>query len=43
MGVNTNNINPESLKFVDRKYTYGDLIRPLREQGDAHPDDPAPY
>jgi hypothetical protein len=43
MGLNTNNINPELLRFVDRKYEYSQLIVPLRLKDKAHPDDLAKY
>lgn len=43
MGLNTNNINPELLKFVDRKYEYSMLRIPLRSKDVAHPDDLAKY
>ena len=43
MGVNTNNMNPELLRFVDRKVGYSDLMTPLKSKDTAHPDDPAKY
>ncbi|KAJ5454832.1 uncharacterized protein N7458_005788 [Penicillium daleae] len=43
MGLNTNNVNPELLKFVDRKFEYSMLTIPLRSKDTAHPDDPAKY
>ncbi|TVY44178.1 hypothetical protein LSUB1_G003139 [Lachnellula subtilissima] len=43
MGLNTNNVNPELLRFVDRKFEYSVLISPLRSKDTAHPDDPAKY
>lgn len=43
MGLNTNNINPELLKFVDRKFEYSVLKSPLRSKDTAHSDDPAKY
>jgi len=43
MGLNTNNINPELLKFVDRKYEYSQMTQPLRSKDAAHPDDLAKY
>lgn len=43
MGVNTNNIEPELLRFVDRKYEYSQITVPLRSREAAHPDDQARY
>lgn len=43
MGLNTNNINPELLRFVDRKFEYSVLMSPLRSKDTAHPDDQARY
>jgi hypothetical protein len=43
MGLNTNNVNPELLRFVDRKFEYSVLMSPLRSKDTAHPDDPAKY
>ena len=43
MGLNTNNINPELLRFVDRKFEYSVLQSPLKKKDAAHPDDPAKY
>ena len=43
IGINTNNMDPEILRFVDRKYDFSILKRPLRDQGTAHPDDLAEY
>ena len=43
MGLNTNNMNPELLRFVDRKYEYSQLVSPLRCKDMAHPDDAAKY
>ncbi|KAI6910015.1 hypothetical protein KC318_g3538 [Hortaea werneckii] len=43
VGINTNNMDPEVLRFVDRKYDFSILKRPLRDQGTAHPDDLAEY
>ena len=43
MGLNTNNVNPELLRFVDRKFEYSQMISPLRSKDTAHPDDPAKY
>ncbi|KAJ5198296.1 uncharacterized protein N7498_007413 [Penicillium cinerascens] len=43
MGINTNNVNPELLRFVDRKFGYSLLISPLRSKDTAHPEDLAKY
>lgn len=43
MGLNTNNVNPELLRFVDRKFEYSYLKVPLRSKDTAHPDDLAEY
>lgn len=43
MGVNTNNMDPEVLKFVDRKFEYAVLKSPLRSKDTAHPEDQANY
>ena len=43
MGVNTNNMNPEVLKYVDRRFEYSNLITPLKNTGEKHVDDPAEY
>lgn len=43
MGLNTNNVNPELLKFVDRKFEYSMLLAPVRSKDARHPDDPAKY
>ncbi|KAI7171803.1 hypothetical protein KC316_g5680 [Hortaea werneckii] len=43
VGINTNNVDPEVLRFVDRKYDFSILKRPVREKGTAHPDDLADY
>ncbi|KAK4973330.1 hypothetical protein LTR66_011176 [Elasticomyces elasticus] len=43
IGLNTNNVNPELLRFVDRKFEYSLLMSPLRSKDTAHPDDPAKY
>jgi hypothetical protein len=43
MGLNTNNVNPELLRFVDRKFEYSVLMSPLQSKDTAHPDDPAKY
>lgn len=43
MGVNTNNMDPEVLKYVDRKFDYSILKVPLRSKDTAHPEDQATY
>lgn len=43
MGLNMNNVDPELLKFVDRKFEYSVLMSPVRSKDTAHPDDPAKY
>lgn len=43
MGVNTNNMDPELLKYVDRRVEYSVLTWPLRTKGTAHPEDKATY
>jgi hypothetical protein len=43
MGLNTNNINPELLKFVDRKFEFSQMNVPLKSKDMAHPDDTAKY
>jgi hypothetical protein len=43
MGLNTNNVNPEQLRFVDRKFEYSMLRTPLKETGEKHRDDLADY
>ena len=43
MGLNTNNIKPELLRFVDRKFDYSILKVPLKEKRRAHVDDQAEY
>jgi hypothetical protein len=43
MGINTSNMNPEVLKFVDRKYEYSWVKQPLRSKDTAHQDDLAEY
>jgi hypothetical protein len=43
MGLNTNNINPELLRFVDRKFDYSQMLIPLRSKDIAHSDDLAKY
>lgn len=43
MGVNTNNMDPEVLKYVDRWFERAILKRPLRSKDAAHPEDQATY
>ncbi len=43
MGVNTNNMNPEVMKYVDRRIEYSVLKAPVRSKDTAHPDDRATY
>ncbi|RMX99654.1 hypothetical protein D0868_09433 [Hortaea werneckii] len=43
VGINTNNMDPEVLRFVDRKYDFSILKRPVRDWATAHPDDLAEY
>jgi hypothetical protein len=43
MGLNTNNINPELLKFVDRKYEFSMMGNSIRAKDKVHPDDQAKY
>lgn len=43
MGVNTNNMDPEVLKHVDRKFDYSALKIPLQSKDTAHPEDRATY
>lgn len=43
MGVNTNNMDPEVLKHVDRKFDYSVLKIPLQSKDTAHPEDRATY
>ncbi|KAJ5619107.1 hypothetical protein N7510_003091 [Penicillium lagena] len=43
MGLNTSNVNPEVLRFVDRKYEYSWVKQPLRSKDTAHQDDLAEY
>lgn len=38
MGINTNNINPELLRFVDREHKYSQMKIPLWSKEVAHPD-----
>ena len=43
IGYYTNNMDPEFFRFVDRKYDFSILKRPVREKGTAHPDDLVEY
>ena len=43
MGLNTNNVDPELLRFVDRRLEYSVLMSPLRSKDTARPDDPVKY
>lgn len=43
MGLNMNNVDPELLKFVDRKFEFSQARVPLRTEGARHPDDVAEY
>ena len=43
MGVNTNNIDPEVLKYVDRKIDYSNVHLALQSKDTAHPEDRATY
>jgi hypothetical protein len=43
MGLNTNNMDPEVLKYVNRKIDYSVLKSPLRSQDTAHPEDRGTY
>lgn len=43
MGINTSNMNPELLRFVDRKYEYSWVKAPIGSKEAAHPDDLAKY
>lgn len=43
MGLNTNNVDPELLRFVDRKFEYSYVLSPLRSKDAAHPEDRAKY
>lgn len=43
MGVNTNNMDPELLKYVDRRFDYAILKIPLRSKDTAHSEDHATY
>lgn len=43
MGVNTNNMDPELLKYVEKRYDYAVLKIPVRSKDSAHPEDHANY
>lgn len=43
MELSTNNVNPELLRFVNRKVDYSALKSSLSLKDTAHPDDPAKY
>lgn len=43
MGLNTNNMDPEVLKYVDRRIEYSVLKSRVRSKDTAHADDPATY
>jgi len=43
MGVNTNNMDPEVLRYVDRRFEYSVLKSPLRSKDAAHAEDRATY
>lgn len=43
MGLNTSNVNPEVLRFVDRRYEYSWVKQPLQSKENAHQDDLADY
>ncbi len=43
MGLNTTNMDPEVLKYVDRRFEYSVLKTPVRSKDTAHPDDRATY
>lgn len=43
MGLNTNNMDPEVLEYVDRRFDYSIKKRPLRSKETAHPEDRAIY
>ncbi|PQE04367.1 glutathione-dependent formaldehyde-activating enzyme protein [Rutstroemia sp. NJR-2017a BBW] len=43
MGLNMNNVNPELLRFVDRKLEFSMLRTPVRDGGKRHEDDKAGY
>jgi hypothetical protein len=43
MGVNTNNMDPEVLKFVDRRIEFSGLQIPVRSKEIAHSEDRASY
>ena len=43
MGLNMNNVDPELLKYVDKKYDYAQMKQPVGSRELAHPDDQAQY
>lgn len=43
MGLNTNNMDPDLLKYVDRKIDYAVLKVPVRAKDAAHAEDHATY
>lgn len=43
MGVNTSNMDPEVLKYTDRRIEYSGLTMPVQAKDRAHPDDRATY
>lgn len=43
MGLNTTNMDPEVLKYVDRRFEYSVLKSPVRSKDTAHPEDRATY
>lgn len=43
MGVNTNNMDPEVLKYVDRKFSYSYVKVPMKAKDATHPEDLATY
>ncbi len=43
MGLNTNNMDPEVLRYVDRRFDYSITKTPLRSKDAAHPEDRASY
>ena len=43
MGINTRLMEPDEIRTVNRRTSFGALSRPLREQNTAHPQDKAQY
>ena len=43
MGLNTNNVDPEALKFLERRYDFSWLKAPVKSKGVAHAEDLAQY